>query len=859
MSFNLKGFLSPGLFLLVLAVWQCLLTPSVFAASVTFYVATNGNDQWSGRLAAPNSDHTDGPLATLDQARKMVQSVDRSSVSEISVQFRNGIYYLPATVDFIQADSGTPNTPVVYENYPGEQPIFTGGVRVQNWTHVSGNKWTANLPPSTVIFENLFYDGQRRLRPRLGGYLGQYLHIAGPVKVSPKDLPNTPLPQNCPITTPDGDFECFDRFYYSPTDLSGGWLNLAAAAVNPCGSPAGNSNLLGDIEMLNFEQFSTSKLRISCIDTAKQIVYLTGTTTYSQANYSQDGFQSGRRYLVENVEDAFTEPGQWFLDHSRQSAWTLSYLAYPGENPNLADVVIPQTAPPLIRTFDLKYVTFRGLAFENDNYTVPASGHPSRELEADIAPIFSVQDSQYITVESTTFRQISGTGLEILSCLPGDPSSNLPPILKAPPAWCASIPADPSTVTTTHNAVKNSIFYDIGALGIRIGDPWVPKETQENIPQFTAVENNVVEGYGRIIPSSFGVGQGMGHDNSYTHNDVYDGYHCAISISEQTTVQPDGLGNFNNTISFNHVYNLMQGIMSDGGSIRIESGNGVFTSPGNKIRNNRIHDVSDASAHFDQGFGYGGNGVYLDNSTGEVDVENNLIYRVSDTAVYTPHGPAPILVGKKVEYNGAEPNVIKNNILAFARKALIGVNFPYADFPNTDNELVPDLVFTVSNNIFFFDRSAASPGTPFHVIGQCTYTSGQPFNTFEVFSSNLYWRMDGTFRTDPDAFFLQTTPDSTSQDEPCGDPNLEPGFWTSYSFSQWKQAPFNEDTGSIVQNPHFAFPFFPIDDYSLVFGSPGAGFVPFDPNEAGRMFPAFIPPPVAPTFLTAPYDPWTDF
>ena len=57
-------------------------------------------------------------------------------------------------------------------------------------------------------------------------------------------------------------------------------------------------------------------------------------------------------------------------------------------------------------------------------------------------------------------------------------------------------------------------------------------DTDANIPQSNTVQNNVVEGYGRTIPAAFGIGQGEGHDNLYTHNDVYDGYHCAISTSQ---------------------------------------------------------------------------------------------------------------------------------------------------------------------------------------------------------------------------------------------------------------------------------------------------------------------------------------
>jgi Abnormal spindle-like microcephaly-assoc'd, ASPM-SPD-2-Hydin len=36
----------------------------------TLYVAPNGNDAWSGTLVEPNLNSTDGPLATLDRARR---------------------------------------------------------------------------------------------------------------------------------------------------------------------------------------------------------------------------------------------------------------------------------------------------------------------------------------------------------------------------------------------------------------------------------------------------------------------------------------------------------------------------------------------------------------------------------------------------------------------------------------------------------------------------------------------------------------------------------------------------------------------------------------------------------------------
>jgi hypothetical protein len=50
---------------------------------------------------------------------------------------------------------------------------------------------------------------------------------------------------------------------------------------------------------------------------------------------------AGHRYLVENIQDALAQPGQWFLDRST-NPWTLIYAANSGENPNIDTVLVPQ-------------------------------------------------------------------------------------------------------------------------------------------------------------------------------------------------------------------------------------------------------------------------------------------------------------------------------------------------------------------------------------------------------------------------------------------------------------------------------------------------------------------------------------
>src|SRR5579872_7027281 len=78
-----------------------------------FFVATNGNDAWSGKLAAPNAARTDGPFASAARAQTAVRNRSGSNPSHsVTVMLRQGTYYLPlspthpGTLRFSAEDSG---------------------------------------------------------------------------------------------------------------------------------------------------------------------------------------------------------------------------------------------------------------------------------------------------------------------------------------------------------------------------------------------------------------------------------------------------------------------------------------------------------------------------------------------------------------------------------------------------------------------------------------------------------------------------------------------------------------------------------------------------------------------------------
>jgi hypothetical protein len=789
--------------------------PNGAAASAFYYVAPNGRDSWSGTLAAPNPALTDGPFATFEQARDAVQSLDKTGLKQVTVWFRGGTYYLPATLQLAEHDSGSPSLRITYAAFPGETPVFSGGVRLQNWIHIGGNTWKTTLPASTVYFEDLFYNGVRRLRPRLGGYLGTYYSVAAPVYLDAPPPPSPAPDPNCNDYTPKNGWKCYDRFQYKASELNDvNWENLAARYPCP-GDPA----LTGDLELIIWEIYQTSKLRISCIDTNNRIIYTTGPVG--------QGIFANRRYLIENVH-AFTDPGQWFLDRS-STPGTLYYIANPGEDPNTDTVVIPQLAEVLLAS-DIQYVTFQGLTFAHGNYTIPNEGLTDSFMEPEINPAVSIQNAQHVVFDSGIVAQTAGVGLEFISCT-GDSS----------PLWC--IPTSAPAVTA-NNTIQNSAFYDIGASAIRIGLLYHSGDNEANSPQFQLVQNNVVEGYGRLIPAAFGISQGYGHDNTYTHNDVYDGYHGGISICGWPGPggKPTGGGSANNVISFNHVYNLFQGMGNDEGAIHVAVGNPQFTAAGNKVLNNRVHDVNDTSAWPDPiGYGgYGGDGIYVDWRSGFVDVENNLVYRVSG---------APMEVSN-IPPTPNQANTIKNNIFAFGRISMVGrLNNSATNGPP---EAPFQQQFVASNNIFYFDRDWNNSSPPFSVQGGCTYSGNLPYSAYQDWNGNLYWRADGGFASDDHAFHLQPTP--LPNDGPCSD---NPKDWVFYTFSGWQN--HGGDVNGVVQDPGFTNPAYPADDFTLRRGSPLPGFVVFHPNQAGRTNPVLKPPPVAATFPTKLFEPATDF
>lgn len=795
--------------------------PSAGATGGTFYVAPDGNDSWSGTLAAPNPNMTDGPFASFDRARAAVQSLDKTGLVQVTVQFRAGTYFLPATEQFTAADSGTANTTIVYENYPGETPVISGGRVITGWTPSATvpGAWQASVQ-GLEPFEQLWVNGQRRYRVRVAasGTSG-YFYNLGPVYVSSStgcvnsNYASGYSPAMLVTSGPNaGRYECFDRFFFRTGDLNPTWSDLASSS-HP-------------IEILDFEDWTISRMRLESVGSSagypnpppnSSVAYLAGATVEGQFW----GFLPGHRYLVDNVKDVLSSstPGEWYVDEDASGNPTvLTYVPAAGEDFSSGSppVAIAPQLTQLVVANDPKgfsYVTFRGLTFSHANWVAGSPGASNYDTTEDapkskVPAALSFSDASHILLDSDVITQVGGWGAEFIGT-----NSNF----AAPPAPCSN-----QNPQNCNDAIANCEFTDLGSGAIRIGAEPASTDTDSSVAQYDLVYNTVVAGGDRMLP---GVGMGIGnsHNDVVDHNDVYDLYNQGINVGHALNFDANGLPNLvhDNQITYNHIYRLGQGVTNDMGCVHTATG----LQTGNLVERNNCHDVSS-----DPGpGGYGGWGLYLDQGSSFVTVTFNLVYNSSATGFTYNHSQSGTY-----QQNGT-PNLVQNNIFAFGAQASI--------HRNQDDGA---LNFTFRNNLVYWDQTSPPFGPPSPQVGtwSCNGSSTAVTGCFD-FSSNMYystvdpsmsaWRFI-TGGTNPTPYTLQQW--QMLGEDANSTATTNPLFVCSGSAPCAGSGPYNFNLQSNSQAP------------SLV------GFQPFDPGQAGRANPVLMPialPPAFPLQLPASY------
>jgi parallel beta-helix repeat protein len=307
-----------------------------------FFVAPNGNDSWSGKLAAPNPVGADGPFATLARARDAVRALKSAGTLKVpvTVMIRGGKYFLDDTVVFGADDSGRQDALITYQAYPGERPMLSGGRRVTGWKSFRGEILMADLPGSKGgkwKFRQLFLNGQRQIRARWPNFepndamYGGWAFMEGPAEKG--------------STT---------AFQYKSGAFLRHWAKPSEA----------------EVEFYEGTGQWRSTVSIKSIDEQRRIIRLTHSGTQFDLSpwYDVEPFRPNNPFFVANLLEELDQPGEWCLDAEDGRL----YFWPPAGKLTKADEVVVPALRYLVDVSGASWLKFSGLTFtetmDGDNY-----------------------------------------------------------------------------------------------------------------------------------------------------------------------------------------------------------------------------------------------------------------------------------------------------------------------------------------------------------------------------------------------------------------------------------------------------------------------------------------------------------
>jgi parallel beta-helix repeat protein len=595
------------------------------AISATFYVATDGNDRWSGTLATPNGPKTDGPFATLERARTAVLRLKAAQApkNSISVMVREGKYYLDDTLVFTAEDSGSHEFPIRYQAYQSERVTLSGGQKLGGWTaHMGGIVSTEvdGLKGGVWKFRQLFLNGELQIRSRY-----------------PKFDAANPLYGGVAFMEGPVERKGTTAFIYKAGTFQHQW----AKPTN------------GEVFVFPTGGWTNNIVPIKSVKTDKRTITLTRAIQDPDRApwFFPQSFTPGDRFRVENLLEDLTEPGEWCLDSEDGRV----YFWPPRGELKPDDEVVAPALDTLIGIRGASWLQISGFIFtettggddlHRDGLDGYGPMYPNQGWKY-CGEALHLREAEHCVIERNRFQAVGGNAIFL-------ERYNARNVIRHNEISHAG--ANGVCLLGNHIRYPAPTYVQAKALP---NLPWIKKK--QMLPMFNEVTDNHIHHCGVLNKYVAGIFLGVSDGNLIAHNRIEHVPASAVNLGQNSFGR--------NIVEYNEIRQTCLET-APSGAIHAWMDNEVNDErTGHVIRFNLIADTQGCGTNLE---GHlltphpRGHAIYLDNYASNCVVAGNVIVRASGMGIF-------IHAGKN--------NLVENNIFVDTDGGAIGWGYGFNPAP----------------------------------------------------------------------------------------------------------------------------------------------------------------------------------
>lgn len=551
---------------------------SVTAFANKVYVSPHGNDANEGTSAALTS--SKGPFKTINRAFSYIKEAKRGAAPEdkFDVVLLPGTYEL---ADKLVIDKSLADgQPLLIEAQQPGTVIISGGRRLGAFKSVPGTDYLTVDTDLPRGFHILWVSDKRAIRARSPDNNDYYVGAVNTRKPVPEKRAFRPSePDNIENTRS---------------------IILPPEARDMLAKQGGNLN--GAILKV-LHSWTSSAHRIVSFEEKTGAVRIEPESFWPFLRFGPD-----QRFALENLPGFLNSPGEWWLSTKGE----LRYKPLAGESIEKMSTVAPQVETLLEISGDksapAKNIVFRGVKFSySAAWTAPFI---DSQAALSVPSAIVLKYAQDVTFDQCEFSHLGGYGI-----------------------WMRA--------GSRGNKIIKSVFRDMGAGGIRIGEE-KPSLDSSDFVQKNQIEDNKITSGGRDFPGAVGIWVGQAAENSISHNEISDMYYTGISIGWTWGFGASASGA--NIVEDNYIHDLGHKLLSDMGGVYVLGKNKATV-----IRNNRIENIFSYRQSGSTAWG-----IYLDEGASDVHVYNNIVLNTTGGGFHLHYG---------------KENIVENNVFAYGKVA----------------------------------------------------------------------------------------------------------------------------------------------------------------------------------------------